>query len=154
MEVSTKGIRGFASTAGRRRAYGIVGSAQQGAVAGDGDTGHRHLLLGDQLVGAVVFGEIPYADTSSAVAADNLALVGVDNHIVHGGSMRVAPLNVAGPRLPYLHSSVLRTRHHPFSLAVKRDAGDVALVALEHKQGNGVGGSDIEELDGAVAGSS
>jgi hypothetical protein len=35
---------------------------------------------------------------------------------------------------------------------VKGDAGDVACVALEGEQRVGVGGLDVEELDGVVAG--
>lgn len=39
--------------------YVVIGSAKQGPVRGDGDAGDRHVLLGDQLVGAAVLGEVP-----------------------------------------------------------------------------------------------
>lgn len=132
--------------------YIVVGGAQQGAIGCHSDTGHAHILLRNQLVAAIVLGEIPDLDTAGAVAADDLALVGVDDDIVGGAAVIVAALDGAGARLPDLDGAVLGAGHHPLTLAVEGDAGDVARVALEGQQRVGVGALDVEQLDGVVAG--
>lgn len=129
----------------------IVGSAKDRAICGNRDTGDRDILLGDQLMGAVVLSQVPDADTTTPVAADDLALVGVDHDVVDGTAVVVAALDGAAARLPDLHGAILRARDHPLALAVERDARDVARVALEGQQGVGVGRLDVEELDGVVA---
>lgn len=136
---------------GQMIAYVVVGGAQQRAIRRDSDAGDRDVLLGDQLVGAVVLGQVPHAHTTRAVTADNLALVGVDNDIVGGAAMVVGALDGAAARLPDLDGAVLGAGHHPLALAVERNAGDVARVALEGEQRIGVGALDVEELDGVVA---
>jgi len=103
-------------------------------------------------VGAVVLGQVPHAYAAVAVAADDLALVGVDDDVVGGAAVVVAPLYGPAPRLPYLDGAVLGARHHPLALAVEGYARDVARVALEDEQRVRVGGFDIEELDRVVAG--
>lgn len=92
----------------------------------------------------VVLGKIPDLDTACAVAADDLALIGVDDHIVGGAAVVIAALNSTGARLPDLHGAILRTGHHPLALAVERDARDVARVALKGQQRIGVGALDVE----------
>lgn len=68
----------------RGDAYIVVCRTEQRSVAGDRNTGYRHLLLGNQLVGACVLGQVPEPDAPCSVAANNLALVGVDYDIVGG----------------------------------------------------------------------
>lgn len=93
---------------------------------------------------AVVLGEIPDLDATCAVAANDLALVGVDDHIVGGAAVIIAALNRASARLPDLYGAILGTGHHPLAFAVERDARDVARVALKGQQRVGVGALDIE----------
>lgn len=100
----------------------------------------------------IVLGKIPDLDAAGAVAADDLALVGVDDDIVGGATMVVAALDGASARLPDLDGAVLGAGHHPLALAVEGDAGDVARVALKGQQRVGVGALDVEQLDGVVAG--
>lgn len=101
---------------------------------------------------AVVLGQIPDFDAARAIAADDLALVGMDDHIVGGTAMVVAALDGAGAGLPDLDSAVLRAGHHPLALAVKGDTSDVARVALKGQQRVGIGALDVEQLYGVVAG--
>ena len=103
-------------------------------------------------MGAVVLRQIPHPDTPRPVATDNLSLVWVNDNVVGGASVAIASLDAARSRLPDLDRTVLRTRNHPFPLAVKGDAGDVPSVALERKQRVRVGRFDVIELYGVVAG--
>lgn len=130
----------------------VVGRAQQGTVSRHCDTRHAHILLRNQLMTAIVLGQIPDLDTTRAVAADDLALVRVDDHIVGGAAMVVAALNGAGTCFPDLDSAILRTSHHPLALAMERDAGDVAGVALKCQQRVWIGALDVKQFDGVVAG--
>lgn len=132
--------------------YIVVGGAQQGAVGRDRDARHGHVLLGYQLVGAAVLGEVPDPDAAGPVAADDLALVGVYDDVVGRAAVVVAALDGAAARLPDLDGAVLRARDHPFALAVEGDAGDVACVTLEGEQRVRIGRLDIKELDRVVAG--
>lgn len=101
---------------------------------------------------AVVLAKIPDAHASAAVAADDLALVGVDDNVVDRMAVGVGALHSAGARLPDLNGAILGARNHPLSLAVECDARNVTRVALEDGYGVGIGGLDVEELDGMVAG--
>lgn len=101
---------------------------------------------------AIIFRQIPDADTTAPVTADDLALIGMDDDIVGRAAMIVAALDCARTRFPDLHGAILGGGHHPLALAVERDAGDVAGVALECQQRVGVRALDVEELDGVVAG--
>lgn len=131
--------------------YVVVSRAQQGAVCSDGDARHRHVLLGNQLVGTAVLGKVPDPDAAGPVAADDLALVGVYDDVVGGTAVVVAALDGAAAGLPDLDGAVLGARDHPLALAVEGDARDVARVALEGEQRVRVGGLDVEELDRVVA---
>lgn len=102
-------------------------------------------------MGAVVLGEVPDADAAPAVAADDLALVGVDDDVVGRAAVAVAALDGARARLPDLDGAILARRHHPLALAVEGDAGDVARVALERQQRVRVCRLDVEQLHRVVA---
>jgi hypothetical protein len=104
-------------------------------------------------VGAVILSQIPDANTSPTVAADDLALVGVDYYIVDRMAVRVAALNSARTSLPDLDCTILGTCYHPFSLTVECDTGDIAGVAIKGKERVWVRGFDIVELDCMVTGS-
>lgn len=130
----------------------IIGSAENCAIRSNCHAGDRDILLGYQLMRTIVLSQIPDANTTAPVTADDLALIRVNHDIVDRAAVVVAALDGATARLPDLDSTILRARDHPFALAVERDARDVARVALEGQQGVGVGGLDVEELDGVVAG--
>lgn len=100
---------------------------------------------------AVVLGQIPDPYTSTTVTTDNLTLVRMDHNIVYGAAVVVASLDSSRSRLPDLDSSVLGTSNHPFALAVKRDAGDIARVAFKREQRVWVCRFDVVELDSVVS---
>lgn len=133
------------------RTYRRVRRAEESPIRGHGDTRHRDLLFGDELVCAGILGQVPEPDAAAAVAADDLALVRVDHNIIYGRAVVVAPLDGAAPRLPDLDGAILGACHHPFSLAVECDSCDIAGVALKGEQRGGVRGADVEKLDGVVA---
>lgn len=99
----------------------------------------------------VISREVPDAHAARPIAANNLALVRVDDDVVDGAAVVVAALDSAGARLPNLDGAVLGARHHPLALAVERDARNVARVALKGQQRVGVGRLDVKELDCVVA---
>jgi len=81
------------------------GCAEERAIGGDRDGRHALVLLGHELVRALVLREVPDADIASAITRDEFALVGVDHHVIYGHTVGVVALNMAGPRVPYLDSS-------------------------------------------------
>lgn len=101
---------------------------------------------------AVVFGQVPDAYATTAVAADNLALVGMNDNIVDGGAVVVAALNGGRSRVPNLDGTVLGARNHPLAFAMKRNTRNVVGVALKYEKRIGVCRLNVKELDGVVAG--
>lgn len=100
---------------------------------------------------AAVLGQVPDSDTSAVITADDLALVWVDNHVVDWRVVVVAALNGASASFPDFHGAILGAGHHPFSLAVECNAGDVVGMALKRQDRVRVGGLDVVELDAVVA---
>lgn len=131
-----------------------VGRAEQSSVARYRDARYRKIVLGGELVGARVFGQIPYPYAAGPVATDDLALVRMDDDVIGRRAVAVAALDGARPRFPDLDRPVLRARHHPFALAVERHARDVARVALERQQRVRVGRLDVIKLHRVVPGRS
>jgi hypothetical protein len=115
----------------RMRPYQVVAGTQQRAVARDGDARDAHVFFRDELVRALVLAQVPDADGASAVTADELALVRVDDDVIDGGAVVVVALNGAGADVPYLDGAVLGACNHPLALAMESDGSDVGRVALE-----------------------
>lgn len=92
---------------------------------------------------ADVLGEVPNFDAALLVAADELALVRVDDDLVDGRLVVVVALDVARPRVPDLERVVLRRGDEPLALAVKCQRGDVGCVTLER--------GDLDEESKALA---
>jgi hypothetical protein len=78
----------------------------------------------------------------------------VNDDIIGRTTVVIAALDGATPRLPNLDSAIFRARDHPFTLAVKGNASDVAGVTLESQKRVWVRGFDVVELDGMMAGRS
>ena len=74
----------------------------------------------------------------------------MNNHIIDGAAMQIIPLDTARARIPDLDRAVLGAGHHPFALAVERDAGDVARVPVEGEHRVRVRGADVVQLDVVV----
>jgi hypothetical protein len=132
-------------------AYGVVARANHTAVAGDRHTSNAYVVLGDQLVRALVLAQVPDAHIPPAVTANQLALVRVNNDIVHGDTVSVVSLHVAAARVPDLDGAVLRRRHEPLALAVERHARNVGRVPVERQDRIGVRRLDVIQLDCVVA---
>lgn len=82
----------------------------------------------------IVFCEIPNADASRSVAADDLPLIRMDDNIIYRAAVTVGALDRARPRVPDLDRTVLRARHHPFALTVEGYARNVPRMALEGEE--------------------
>ena len=122
----------------------IVSSCKKIAITADRDTGDRDLPVRRQVVGALILGQIPEPNAAGTVAADDLALVRMDNHIVYRGTVAVTALDVAGADIPDLDGAVFGARHHPFAFNLEGDTSDVSGMALKYHQWCRIGGSDIE----------
>lgn len=103
---------------------------------------------------ALVLAQVPDTHVSSAVTADQLALVRVDDHVVDGHAVGVVALHAARARIPDLDGAIFGARHHPFALAMEGNAGDVGRMALKGEDRVWVRRLDLIELDRVVAGRS
>ena len=128
------------------KSYRVGASAKGRPITRNGNTRNRYVFFRNKLMGAVVFRKIPYSNTSTFVAADNLALVWMNDYVVYSRAMRVASLNCATSSLPYFDSPILRTCNHPFALTVKLNTGYISCMPLKGKKRIWVGGFDIVEL--------
>lgn len=68
--------------------------------------------------------------------------------------MAVITLNVTGSRVPNLDCAILRTCHHPFTLAVKSKSSDIVGMALESQDGSRICRFNVVELHSMMSGSS
>jgi hypothetical protein len=134
-----------------RGPHGVVTGADHAAVRGDGDGRNAHVVLGNELVAALVLAKIPDAHVAAAVTANELALVRVDDYIVDGDAVGVVALDVAAARVPDLDGAVFGRGDQPLGLAVKGDARDVGRVAVEGQDRVRVRRLDVVELDRVVA---
>jgi hypothetical protein len=87
------------------------------------------------------------------VAADEFSLIWVNDNIIDRCSVNVVALQATSPCIPNLDSSVLGARDHPFSFAVKCDAGDVIGVTFEGNHRIGISRFNIKQFDIIVTGS-
>jgi hypothetical protein len=132
--------------------YLVVSCAEHRAVAGNTDAGNGDSVFGDELMGTARLAQVPDPDIPIPVTAYELALVGVDDHVVHGRAVDVIPLDASAPRIPYFDRVILGAGDHPFPLTVERYTCDVAGVAFEGENRVGVAGLDVVKLDIVVAG--
>jgi hypothetical protein len=103
-------------------------------------------------VAALILAEVPYPHIPTSITADQLALIRMNHNIIDRHAVCIIPLHVAAARVPDLDRPVLAAGHKPFRLAVERDAGHVAGVAVEGEDRVGVRGFDVVQLDCVVAG--
>jgi hypothetical protein len=135
-----------------RETYDIVPSAQHTPVARNRHTSHTNIILRNQLMTALILAQVPNPHIASAIATNQLSLIGMNNDIVDGHAVHVVPLHTASPCIPYLHRAVFRRRNHPFSLAVERDARDVRRMAFEGELCVRIRRLYVVKLDRVVAG--
>lgn len=102
---------------------------------------------------AIVLCQIPDSDASTAITADDFALIRVDHDIIHRTAMTVASLHGTAPGFPDLNSAVFGTSDHPFPLAVKGNSSDISRVTLKVEERIRVCRFDIVKLHRVVAGS-
>jgi hypothetical protein len=101
---------------------------------------------------ALVLAQIPYPDRPRSIATDQLALIRMDNNIIHRRAVVVVALDSACAYVPDLDGAVLGARHHPLAFAVERDARHIGRVAFKGEDGTGIGRLDVVEFDRVVAG--
>jgi hypothetical protein len=101
-------------------------------------------------VRAIVLSQIPYPDTASAITAYDLALIGMDDYIVHRTAVGITSLDRTTPSFPDLHCAILRACDHPFALAMKCDSRNVPSVTFECEERIRVRGFDVVEFHGMV----
>jgi hypothetical protein len=130
--------------------YGIGASAKGRSITCNCNACNRDILFGNQLVRTIVFSQIPYPDTASAITANDLALIGMDNYIVHRTAVGITSLDRTTPSFPDLDCAILRACDHPFSLAVKCDSRNVSSVTFECEERIRVRGFDVVEFHGMV----
>lgn len=131
--------------------YSVVPGANHTTVAGNCDTSHADVVLGYQLVRALVLAQVPNPHVSSAITADQLALIRMNDHVVDGHSVRIVALHIATPGIPDLYGAVLARCNKPLRLAMKRYTRDVGCMSVEGKDRIRIGGLDIVKLDCMVA---
>jgi hypothetical protein len=132
--------------------HGVVTSADHTAVRRDRDGCNAHVVLGDELVAALVLAKVPDAHVAAAVTANELALVRVNDYIVDGDAVGVVALHIAAAGIPDLDGAVFRGRDQPLGLAVEGDACDVGRVAVKGQDRIRIRRLDVVELDRVVAG--
>jgi hypothetical protein len=121
------------------KSYRIGASAESRTITCNCNTGDWCVLFGNQLVGAIVLSQVPNTNTSSTITANNLALVGMNDHIIDRAAVRVASLNGTTSSLPDLDKAILRARDHPFSFTMERDTRDIASMTFKGEERIGVG---------------
>lgn len=99
----------------------------------------------------LILAQVPDTHVPATVAANELALIRVDDDIVDRDSVRVVTLDAGGASIPDLDGAVFGASDHPFPLAVECDAGDVGGVTFESEDGVGVRGFEVVELDVLVS---
>ena len=125
----------------------IVSCAKKGTITGYGDAGHGNVFLGYQLMGAFTLPKIPDTNGAFAVAADELALIGMDDDVSDRAAAIVVALDASRARVPDLDRVILGTGHHPLALAVEAHTSDITRVAFKGQDRARIGGLDIIELD-------
>ena len=118
--------------------YLLISGAKQRSITGNTDTENRSVLLRYQLMSTYTLTQVPDTDHTGVVATDELALVGMDDHIVDCSTVNIIPLQATCASIPNLHSSILGASDHPFSLAVECHAGDVVRVTFKGNHGIGI----------------
>ena len=83
------------STTSSGETHGVVACADHAPVACNRNTSHADVVLWNELVRALVLSQVPDPHVTTAVAADELSLVWMDDDIVDRDAMSVVALNVA-----------------------------------------------------------
>ena len=133
--------------------YGVGACAKQAPVGRYRDAGDGNVVFWDELLGALIFAQIPEPYTAAAIASDDFALVWVNYYVVDSNAVVVAPLNGPLFALPHFDESVLRTGHQPFRVAMESDPCDIACVSIKFCDGLRICGADVVELDIVITGS-
>ena len=86
--------------------HGVVPSHQHTTVGRNAHTADRDVVFGNQLVSALILSQIPDANVSCLVAANQFSLVGMDHYIVDRRVVLIIALNLACASIPNLDGSV------------------------------------------------
>ena len=100
---------------------------------------------------AFVLSKVPNAHIAPAVAADQFALVGMDDHVIYGTGVVVVTLDHTRLGVPYLDRAILGAGNHPFCVAVESQASDVVEMAFKSEHRIRIARFDLVEFDRMVA---
>lgn len=131
--------------------YHVISRDEHAPIGSYSNTPHWDIILGYQLMRTLVLAQIPYPNIPRLIATNQFPLVRMDYHIIHRAPVRIIPLHARRTGVPNLDGPVLTRRHHPFSLTVETDAGDVVGMAFELEHWVWVRGLDVVELHRGVA---
>lgn len=96
---------------------------------------------------ALVLAEVPDPNIATTVTRNELALVGMDDHIVDGEAMSVVTLDATKTSIPDLDRAIFGACDHPFPLAMEGYTRNIAGMTLEGEDRAGIGRADIVKLD-------
>ena len=108
----------------------IIPRHQRRTIARNRHTPYGDIFIRHQFMRTRIFTQVPYFHTARLVAADQLALIGVDDNVVDGGFVFVFTLNACRARVPYSDSVVLGACDEPFAPGGIGQGGDVAAVSV------------------------
>lgn len=100
---------------------------------------------------AFILAQVPHPHFAASIACYQLALIGMDDHIINRVVVIVVALDTGSPRVPNLHRPILRTRDHPLTFTVKCDTSNIPAMAIECQDRRRIRGTNVEELDVLVA---
>jgi hypothetical protein len=92
---------------------------------------------------ALVLSQIPDPHITPSVAANQLPLVRVNNHVIDRDTVCIIALYIPTASIPDLHGAVFGRCDEPLRLAMERYARDIGGVAVEGENGIGVGRFDV-----------
>lgn len=75
--------------------HGVVACADHASITCNCDTSHADVVLWNELVRALILSQVPDPHVTTAIAADELSLIWMNDYIVDRNTMSVVALNVA-----------------------------------------------------------
>lgn len=109
----------------------VVASHERPSIGSNADAADRHIFARHKLMCAAVFAEVPNLDTAALIARDQLALIWMNDNVVHRRAMVVIALNTRCSRIPNLDGAIFASRCKPLAFAVERDRRDIARMRFE-----------------------
>lgn len=100
---------------------------------------------------AFILAQIPNPYISTPVTTNQLALVWMNNNIVHWYAMCIVSLHIATPSVPNFDRTVFTRSDKPLGFAMERDTRHITGVAIKGEDCVWICAFDIVEFDSMVA---